>query len=46
MYDARPLIRDYKANVPLKMLEAKYGKPIHEIISILHAIRVKAKEIK
>jgi hypothetical protein len=41
MYDARPLIKDYKANVPLTMLEAKYKLPIHEIITILHAVVTK-----
>lgn len=41
MFDARPLILDYKANVPLHMLEAKYKKPIYEIINILHAVVTK-----
>ena len=41
MFDARPMILDYKANIPLHMLEAKYKKPIHEIIKILHAVSVK-----
>ena len=33
MIDARPLIKDYKANVPLHMLEAKYKIHIHSIIN-------------
>ena len=37
MKDLRPLISDYKANVPLHMLEAKYGIPIHKIVSLLYA---------
>lgn len=41
MFDARPMILDYKANIPLHMLEAKYKKPIHEIIKILHVVSVK-----
>ena len=35
MYDARPLIKDYKANIPLHMLESKYNIAIHSIIKIL-----------
>lgn len=38
MMDVRPMIRDYKMNVPLHMLEAKYGIPIHKIIKIMHTI--------
>ena len=37
MFDVRPLIRDYKHNVPLEMLEAKYKLSIHTIIKILYA---------
>jgi len=37
MLDIRPLIKDYKANVPLHMLEAKYKLSIHTIIKILYA---------
>jgi len=37
MTDIRPLIADYKANIPLHMLETKYSIPIHTIIEILYA---------
>jgi len=30
------IIRDYKMNLPLNMLEIKYKIPIHEIINILY----------
>ena len=45
MFDARPMILDYKANVPLHTLEAKYNKPIHEIIKLLHAIAVQRPRV-
>jgi len=40
MINAIPLVRDYKANVPLHMLENKYKIPIHEIIKILYGFTV------
>ena len=43
MFDVRPLIRDYKHNVPLEMLEAKYKLSIHTIIKILYAYSTKGK---
>ena len=30
------ILRDYKQNVPLELLEIKYKIPVHEIINILH----------
>lgn len=35
------LVQDYKANIPLKMLENKYGVPIHTIIKVLHSVMIK-----
>lgn len=32
------LVQDYKNNVPLFMLAAKYEVPIHTIINVLHAV--------
>ena len=43
MIDVRPLIVDYKANIPLHMLEAKYNVPIHTIIEILYAYSIQAQ---
>ena len=37
------MVQDYKSNVPLHMLESKYGIPIHTIIKVLHATAVNPK---
>lgn len=37
------LVRDYKSNVPLHMLEKKYKIPIHEIIKRLYDLAIKQK---
>lgn len=37
------LVADYKANVPLHMLEAKYKIPTHTIINVLHSLMTKDK---
>lgn len=44
MFNAMPLIADYKANVPLHMVANKYKMPIHQVINILYAVTVEAKE--
>jgi len=38
------LVQDYKANIPLHMLEAKYKVPIHTIIKLLYAVMVTKSE--
>jgi len=38
------LVQDYKANIPLAMLEVKYQIPIHQIIKILYSL-IKEKEL-
>jgi hypothetical protein len=43
MRNLLPLVRDYKHNVPLHMLEAKYSISIHKIIDILHTLATRRK---
>lgn len=38
------LVQDYKANIPLHMLENKYKLPIHTIIKVLYAVMKKDKK--
>jgi hypothetical protein len=38
------LVSDYRNNIPLEMLEAKYKTPIHEIINILYSVSVKKEK--
>jgi len=46
MTDIVGLVQDYKANIPLHMLEAKYKIPIHTIVKVIHAVLAEPKESK
>ena len=40
------MVEDYNANIPLHMLENKYGIPIHKIINVLHSLIAESKKPK